>query len=296
MVSNLLPQREEYLKKKRRKKLFKYVNIFALIILIIGIFSYVTHRPEIRISKVELSGGALVKKDEVETETLSFLEGSYFWLVPKNNSFLYPQKKLENYLKDSFKRINTIEVSLKDLDVLQINITEKKAVAIWCDTLPESQSLPPPEALMENGSYKSEGFCYFMDQNGNIFAEAPYFSGDAYFKYYGLVQVSSDIGTPIGTFYISSTTKFAEITDFIEKTKKLSLDPQYLIAKSQEEFLLIIGGGGEIYFDTQKPLSVVSENLETLLENPPLSKYKGKVLPVEYIDLRFGNKLFYKLR
>ncbi len=295
MASNLLPAREEYHKKKRRQKLFKYGIIISLFVFIIGTFSYITRRPEIRISKVELSGAILVTKEDVELESLNFMKGSYLWLFPKNSSFLYPKRALEDYLRESFKRIDTIEIDLKDLDTVQVSITERKAIALWCDTLPSSESLPAPEAIVDDGSYRSQGYCYFMDQNSNIFAGAPNFSGDAYFKYYGLITVSSDIGNPIGSFYMSSSTKFAEVVDFIETTRKLSLKPQYLIAKNNDEFSLIIAGGGEVYFDIKRPLSIVAENLETLLENPPLSKYKG-YLPVEYIDLRFGNKLFYKLK
>ncbi len=230
MLSNL-PLREEYLKKRRRQKLFKYGAIALLVILILGIFIYIAYRPEVRISKVELSGGVLVTQADIEEEALSFMHGSYLWLVPKNDSFIYPKKALALDLRDSFPRIDTIDISLKDLNTLSINITERKAVAIWCDTLPSSESLPPPDAITDDGSYKSQGFCYFMDQNSNIFAEAPNF----------------------------------------------------------------IAGGGEIWFDTIKPLPSVSENLQALLSNPPFSTYKGN-LPIQYIDLRFGNKLFYKLK
>src|SRR3989344_1386318 len=114
MAFNNLPVREEYLKKKRKRKLIRRGATLFLFIFIVGVFSYVAHRPEIRISKVELMGGVLVTEEEIQEETLSFLDGSYFWLAPKNNSFLYPHNKLGNYLKDSFKRIDTIEIVLKD--------------------------------------------------------------------------------------------------------------------------------------------------------------------------------------
>ena len=153
---------------------------------------------------------------------------------------------------------------------------------MWCDVL-QSGGI-----LMEDGSEPAEQ-CYFMDQNSTIFAPAPIFSGDAYFKFYGLVASSS----PIGAEYIASTTIFGELAQFVESVKNLSLRPQYVVAKDNGEFSMIISGGSEIYFDIKRPLTQVFDNLETLLSNPPLSK---GVSNVEYIDLRFGNRVDYKLK
>ncbi len=285
MVSNL-PQREEYFRKKRRRKFLKIGLVILFIIFIIGLASYISHRLEIRISKVELSGGILVTQPEVESKSLSYISGSYFWLFPKNNALLYPTKGLLNYLSLTFKRIDTVNIHRKDWRTIVVEITERKPIATWCDTLPNATSTP----MMEDGVGVER--CYFLDQNGTIFAPAPYFSGDAYFKYYGLVRAD----TPIGMQYLASTTEFSEITDFIEAIKKLSIKPEYLIAKGQDEFSLVTSGGGQIYFDTKIPLSVVAENLQALLRTPELSPSSTQDLPVEYIDMRFGNKLFYKLK
>lgn len=276
MVSNL-PQREEYFRRKRRRRLIRIGLVALLIIFIIGLASYLSHRQKIRISKVELVGGVLVTQPEIEKESLEFMSGSYFWLFPKDHALWYPRKGLENYLSQTFKRIDNIKIQRKGWNMIVVEIKERKPIATWCGN-----------TVSESNMSK----CYFLDQNGTIFAPAPYFSGDAYFKYYGLVATD----TPVGTQYIASTTEFSEITDFVESTKQLSLRPQYIMAKSNEEFSLIISGGGEIYFDTKIPLSVVAENLEALLRTPELSMKSNSDLPVEYIDMRFGNKLFYKLK
>ena len=102
--------------------------------------------------------------------------------------------------------------------------------------------------------------------------------------------------TPIGNYYISSSTQFEEITDFVKKIKQLGLGPQYIVAKAGEEFSLVISGDGEIYFDMKEPLSKAEQNLEALLRIPELAKNIAGIMPVDYIDLRYGNKLFYKLK
>ncbi|MCX6702208.1 MAG: hypothetical protein NTX96_03390 [Candidatus Zambryskibacteria bacterium] len=277
---------EEYLRKKRKKKLWKLGITFFLIILIIGIASYISHRQEIRVSKIELNGGILVTQADIESKALEYMYGSHLWLFPKNNAFWYPHSALEEYLKETFKRIDTININLKGFQTLIINITERKPFAIWCN----SPSISTTTPVIEN---KSED-CYFIDQNSTVFAKAPTFSGDAYFKYYGLI-FSSENELPIGKEYIASTTEFNEISDFVLKAKELLIRPIYLIAKDNGEFSLVLSGGGEIYFDMKESLSIVGQNLEALLRIPIFASSTGN-LPIEYIDLRYGNKLFYKLK
>lgn len=280
---------EEYLRKRRNKKRIKYGVVIFLIVLIIGIASYISHRAEIRISSVELNGGILVTQLDMESKALTYMYGSHLWLFPKNNAFWYPHSDLEKYLKETFKRIDTIDIHLKGLKTLVINIKERKPFAIWCEGEPTSLNSSSTEIVGQNVQP-----CYFIDQNSTVFAKAPTFSGDAYFKYYGLISVP-DGDTPIGKEYIASTTQFNEISNLISITKELSIRPQYLQAKGNGEFSIILAGGGEIYFDTKEPLSLIGQNLEALFRTPVFASSTGN-LPVEYIDLRYGNKLFYKLK
>lgn len=296
-----LPQREEFLRKKRKRKIIKYSIICGIIVFVIALTSFISHRSSIRISQIELSGGVLVRGEDVETKTLQYLEGSHFWLFPKDNAFWYSKNSLKDFLMENFKRIDSIETNLKNFHTLSIKITERQPIATWCKGSPKDvRTLPSRDEIVAstttntlmievNNTDLDVAQCWFIDQNSTVFAVSPFFSGDAYFKYYGLITDSD----PIGKEYIASTTEFADITRFVESVKKLSLHPQFVVAKGGGEFSLVISGGGELYFDTKKPLSLVSDNLEVLLETPALSRNLSKL---DYIDLRYGNKLFYKMK
>ncbi len=279
---------EQYLRKKRNKKLFRYGLVFFVFISLVALLSYISHRPQIRISKIELSGGVLVTQDEIESKALTGMSGSYLWLFPKNNSFLYSKTRLEDYLMDNFKRIDTISIRRKNLKTLVIDITERKPVAMWCEGVPTDVQPSGSKDVLSS----PERTCYFIDQNSTVFANAPHFSGDAYFRYYGLILNDN----PIGKEYMASSRVFTELSGFIQKTKDLLLQPQYLVAKNDGQFSLFVAGGGEIMFDMKESLSKTSDNLVALLRVPALQLNSDGVLPVEYIDLRYGNKLFYKLK
>ncbi len=287
--NSTLPSREEFLRKKRKKRMMRFALFFVGIIILLGLVSYGSHRKEVRIQKIILRGGLLVTEADLGEKSFEYMKGSYFWLFPKNTILWYPKSKLESYLRENFKRIDNIDINLDGFQTMIITIEERKPFAIWCDAPPRSNTVSTT-TKMEDGA--TENHCYFIDQNSTIFSEAPYFSGDAYFKYYG------DIGTttPVGNYYISSTTLFEEINTFIESVRKMSLHPVYLLSKDGGDFSLAISGGGQILFDMKKPLSDISKNLQSLLSTPALSTSTNRDLPIEYIDLRYGNKLYYKLK
>jgi hypothetical protein len=281
MAASNSPSREDYLRRKRNRRLLRYGIILAISALFVGGVSYVSRLPKFTISEIRLSGGVLVTEEEVSASALQYLHGSYLWIFPVGNALWYPRSDLQRYLKESFSRIDTIDTHLENSHTLIIDITEKQPVATWCGT-------NPPEA---GAALDSLPQCYFMDSSSVIFAPAPNFSGDAYFTYYGPVD-----GDPIGRSYIASTTEFAGLADLVQVARKLSLRPQYLVAKGEGQYSLVVSGGAEILFDTEEPLSAVAENLEALLKNQIFASSTSKDLPVEYIDLRFGNKLYYKLK
>jgi cell division septal protein FtsQ len=275
MVGHTFSHREEYKKHKRNARLIRVGLVALLVVVLVGVLAYVAHRPSLRVSQVQLSGGVLVSHADVQAETLSFLSGSYLWLFPKNNIFLYPHDAVERDLQEHFKRIDTVSVGRANFHTLNVTITERKPVALWCDMTQ----------------------CYFMDDQSTIFAVSPDFSGDAYFKYYGDVSTTSPISeNPIGAQYIASSTLFAELSQFVNFATGLGLHPQYIVENDSDDFTLVIGGGGQIYFDTDEPFTQITGNLQALLARTPvLTPSPTRDLPVDYIDLRYGNKLFYKL-
>lgn len=273
-----LSHHEEYLKRKKKRRYVLLGTFFATILLILAGLTYLAHLERFRIVHVNLFGGVLVTEDEVQQKSLEYLSGSYFWLFPKKNAFIYPKDGLEQYLRENFKRIDNIDISLKNFQRLSVVITERKHFAVWCVGVPSAD----PESEQ----------CYFMDKNSTLFAPAPNFSGDAYFKYYGVITD----GNPIGKEYISSSTIFYQISDFKDSVKSLSLRPLYILAKGNQEYVMKLSSGAEILFDTKQSLKKVFENLQVLVTTDAFSKLDKNNLPVEYIDLRFGNKLFYKLK
>ena len=285
-MSQLSIHQKEHKIKRRNRLLLRVGLVFLAILIIFFTLVFVSRLQKFRITEVDLSGQTLVSPDDVVSATNSFISGYYLGLFPRNDAFIYPKSELENFLKENFKRINTIQIKLVGFKKMEIVITERQQQALWCD----GSGVPSGNASTTASSDSEK--CYFLDDNGMIFSEAPNFSGDAYFKYYGGVSSSSPV---IGQTYMASSSLFAEIGSFVQTVEGTSIEPVSVLVTPDGQFTLNLSSGGKIYFIQSQSFADSASNLKTLLQNLSSSS-STSVLNIDYIDLRFGNKLYYKMK
>ena len=318
-MSQLSIHQQEHRRKRRNRLLLRLgVVLFFILLIFFGLVA-LSRMQKFRIMTFELSGQVLVSPDEVVSASTDFLSGYYLGLFPRNNCLIYPQLALQKFLKDKFKRIDTIQTKLVGFKELDIIISERKQQALWCDGTPEGAEpvgAEPAGEVSDNASSVSVSStqisdtekCYFLDDNGLIFSEAPNFSGNAYFKYYGGIgRPAADVAgpsesglfdqvtSPIGQTYLSTTTVFREVSDFVQSVGETSVTPISILAGDDGGFTMFLSDGGKIYFDESQPLSKTADNLKALLQTLSESS-STSVSNIDYIDLRFGDKLYYKMK
>lgn len=228
-----------------------------------------------RISKVEVLGEVIIPESNIASSTVEFLKGSYFWVVPKNSSLFYSKDKLQKFLLQKFPRIESLKVSLKNLETIEINLAERSPFGMWCKKL--------------EGDMSEQ--CYFLDEQGFIYSEAPQFSGNVYFKYYGGILSDQFMGQN----YLSPNI-FGDINGMIDKARSFGFVPLFISTEDSKVFEISLENGGRILFDLKQPVSKTEDNLTLLLRTEPFTTTTPNSVPIDYIDLRFGNKLFYKLK
>ena len=279
-MSRILSPSKDYLKKKRKNFIIKlFVFIFVFLLSIVGLV-FLSRMEKININKISILGSDIINKEDISKKTADFLNGKYLYIFPKTNIFLYPKTDLINYLYKEYPRIKNIEIKDISLDfkTLEISISLRESKALWCDKL-----------SLEEGEVSR---CYFLDDLGFVFAPSPDFSGNAYFKYYGILPY----GDPIGSYFLEDKEKFKEISSLVDEIYKLEISPLYMVAENQEKFTIYLAGGSKIFFDTTESILKTKERIHTLIKSDDLFKKEGGILEVDYIDLRFGDKVFYKLK
>lgn len=275
------------IRKKRQKKIIK-LSIFSVVIfagLIFGL-SCLSKEKHITINKIKVSGAYVLNEENIIEVTKNELSGKFLYLFARNNTFIYPKNEILESLLKNFPRIEELSLSLNGLNDLEINIKERKGEYLYCgEKIPEDKNL-----LGDN--------CYFLNDEGLIFDEAPYFSGDIYFKFYISMAKGLD---PLGKKLLD-TQRFHELTYFFNRINKTVLKTVYFEMGSDginnlylEKKNNIINP--KIIFKDEDSLEILLENLTLAMGkeefyNELMSKYDS----LEYIDLRFKNKILYKFR
>lgn len=272
--------------KRKRKKIFiKRAVVCSLFFLIIFIgLALLSRWNKLNIENIEIAGNKVTDSFAVETVIRDELAGHYVWFFPKANFFIYPRKEIEIDLANKFKIFKNISVNLKGIKTLSINVSEREGKYTWCgDSLPVEVGAP----------YK----CYFMDASGYVFDEAPYFSGDVYLKFFGKGELGEN-------FYPDLFPKLLAFRNDIEKLE-IKIPSLYVKDDNTVEFYLssnkpfdaLLSGAPKIIAESNSDFGKMIENLQTALSTEPLqTDFKKKYSSLDSIDLRFGNKVYYKFK
>ncbi|MFC1801891.1 cell division protein FtsQ/DivIB, partial [Patescibacteria group bacterium] len=208
--------RSEKLIKQQRKKIFSYVLITIFFIaLITFLFSLASKVEGINIKQVNIKGNKVLPTKVLEDNIKVFIEGDYLGLFSRANIAFYPRRKIEETLLENFKIIEEIDIDFGNLQMIDVAIQEREPYAVWCS---------------------SDEKCYFLDKKGFIFDEAPDFSGDVYFKYYGGLDESGMVGK-----YFLNVVEFKRVNLLLNDfAKNLILF---------EKFIVRMDGDYEVYLE-----------------------------------------------
>ncbi len=246
---------------KRKKKIFQLKLSLSVLVLVFGILlvSSLSQLHFLNIKKIIFEGNEFTKTSKLFDITEGEMKGKYFLLFSKRNFLLYPKKEIEEKILDEFPRIKSINFDL-GLKEINIFVEERKPFALWCE--------------------KGIANCFLIDDNSYIFAKS---LGDNYFRYY------KELGE--GDFLrknVFEIEKFVNIKSFVKFINGLALNPYKLVyLESQSE--IYFNDGSKIIFGNDQDVKEITNNLQSILDMEDFN-----LESVEYIDLRFGNKVFYK--
>lgn len=282
------------LKKKKLDILKRKILIFFGLFLIVFIcFVFLLRWERLNIQSVSISGNKVLESKILENIVNEKIAGNYLWVIPKTNFLFYPKQNIKKELTNQFKRIKEISfnINTKDVKTLEITLSEREPKYTWCgDNIPTD---------IEAEEYK----CYFTDNTGYIFDEAPYFSGGVYFQFFGkidnLVKEENQEYIPSGYSFMPEV--FPKYISFINTLNTMGVKSSALLIKEDGDLEFYLASKATLLnapkiilkkdFNLEKSI----ENLQAALSTEPLSTdFKNKYSSLLYFDLRFGNKVYYK--
>lgn len=267
----------EFIQKKRRRA--RVVAFVALCILgtLFGASIYLANMNRFLISEVEVEGNEATTDREIERVVWEKLEGKYIWLYDKSNGLIYPRGDIRQELYSRIPRILDADFELEDSRTLVLSVRERVPHSIYCQ---EVLSLTDPSG------------CFFIDETGFIFSQAPFFSGEVYFIFYS----DEPPEDPLGERFLPES-DFLKLSSLIDGLEKLGVE---LVAfgdlGTKDEYHLILKNGARIMWKSSESFESVAKNLESFLLDESIAGDGEFLDRVEYIDLRFENKVFYKFQ
>lgn len=282
------PHIEELKRRKRRILRIKILFFFFCFLILLTGLVFLSRWKKINIESINITGNKIIETETIESIAKEDLAGHYLWVFPKTNLLLYSQKHLRNELQDKIKRLSSVSTNIDDVNTLEISVTERDGRYTWCG---ESTPTETEEGVVPN--------CYFLDSIGYIFDEAPYFSGNVYFKFYGPITKSDDKDSdgPLGSYFQKEN--FEKIISFKKTLEEFGFNPHAFWIDENGDGNISLSSAEtsspKIIFKINSDYQKISENLQAALATEPLqSKIKKELSSLLYIDLKFGNKVYYR--
>lgn len=272
-------------RKFRLQKANRFI-VFGLAFLLIaaGIF-YLARWERFRIHDIEISGLSALSEEEIRSAVIKQLEGNIFFFMPRNHLFVVSGRWLEQELRDGYPKIFSAEVKKTLRPSLKIVLREREIWGIACVKTEIAEI--PADVSQKNEARKTVGPCFYIDRSGFAFEEVSSFEGGVF-----PVLYKGEEGT-LGSFPVSAIEieSFEKINQALVSSVNLSLLSIEFLEESGDVRLVIKNGLALLVPFNKNPSEWVSV-LRTLL----LGEIKERKNELDYVDLRFGNKVFYKYR
>ena len=262
----------------RRQKLRVVAILFFVALLgalIYGV-SYISYLPRYTISAIDVTGATTVPAPMVSEYVQSQLFTGAHPFLSSANIFLYHRVGLQNEIVGYFPRIKSATITRDSLfsTTLHVAIVERESYARWCTDVINSTD------------------CYQMDSDGYIFAQSPEATSTVTYT------TSYIFGGAISTSTSPITQSFesAHISGIVALLKKLTdagYRPTGATVTNDQDFVVNLADGFAIKASFGEDSSTVVHNLQLVLGSTVLANKKDTI---EYVDLRFGDRVYYKLK
>lgn len=264
---------ENYQKRKqvRKKKMTFWAVVFLILLIAVVLVSRIG---KFQVGEVRVEGAQVIPPEEIIKSVLESFSGNYFWLIPKSNVMIFPRGKVREDLFEKFPRFSSVELSLEDTTLLA-KVEERKPFALYC---PSAER--PEDAAA----------CFFLDETGFIFDEAPAFSGTVYFVY----SVLPTLENPKGSQLLPEE-NFRKLDAFIQALKKFGFEP-IAVEVGSIETRLTLPHNSYVIWNSQDDLTLLYSNLEAFFNSEAIKSQPGFAAKLKSLDLRTENKVFYTFK
>lgn len=276
-----IPKERKYTQKRKKTyNLWMIVGMgFCIIFFVLTIV--IVRSRVFQIQKISINGLNAIREEDVRKEINSALVGSYVaGLVSYRFLFAVPTQRIVDAIKHTFPLIAEVYVEKKFPDTLTINVKERTMFGIVCNDAVKTEALPEEQVNIQ---------CAYMDTEGIAYASAPRTIGFLILK---ISTDSAEIAIGKQTIDPAMMQRIADINVKLPSIIGSPVTGYQLLHNAPREVRAISRIGFSVIINRDDDLDHALSVLDAILKKEIGSKRKH----LDYIDLRFGNKVFYKFR
>lgn len=241
----------------------KIIIVAGIPILILCIAIFILSHPIFDIKEARITGLKNTPKEYLESQIISHLQSKQFIFFRNSNQFLFDSEKLKKQLLNEFSA-TSINIK-KSGTTIDISIQERTSNLLWI----------------------TGGHTYVVDLEGIIVREfSDSISNEPLPLFFDKNNIKVDVGSSVLT-----RDEINSIFDFHKRIGELGVvfTKTNVNRVAGKWMSLSTLDGYEIYFDATGDIQDQVSNLKTLIEQRLIDTTN-----IEYIDLRFGEQVYYK--
>jgi cell division septal protein FtsQ len=246
------------------KQIFVGMIAISTAVLLLTAIWYGTRAQRLTIVEVVVEGGETINHEEVRVLAQTELDGQYAGFIPRRFAWFYSKNDITKAVSQ-VERIDSVEVSRIDGKTVLVSFDEFLPDSLWCRSLTENE-------------------CVFLDKTGYAYAQSPALMGGSFLRF---VHLSNEPEVARSLVEEGDYQLLNQLADLLSQENwQIS---HIEIDSARDAFLHVVDGGEFKVTLTQEPTETV-DNLMVVLTSPDFEDVKPGTF--QYIDLRFGNKVF----
>lgn len=241
-------------------------------VLIAGTGWYVFTVPSLQVRTIEIEGAHQTPTAEIEESLREVLNERRWGILPAGHYLVISADRIERMLKERFPALEAVRADPRFPNRLGISITERNLWGIYCQR--------PDPSLRPKA-------CAYLDRHGTAYEPLAGFSGWLLPVIYGSEPVAAGavvVPESAVAFYEEARAALAGLGEQLLVLARASSTP--------EDARLGLAGGWTVVVSAERPVAEWSNVLSTVLAE----EVKERRALLEYVDARFGRKVFYKFK
>ena len=273
-------EKRQFQKKGKAYHMRTMIGTVICAVIVSGIFFGVRLRA-FQVEKISINGLNTISEQDMQKEILSILAGSYATgLIPYQFLLTAPAKIVVERMKDKFPLIAEMEVNKQFPNGLTVAVQERQLFGVLCN-----------DGMGEGSTAKKDSDieCFYLDTKGIAYQKAPETQGFLIIK---ISIESSEI--PLGGQAVDITTmrRMIELNEKLPPIVGSSIISYQIPHTISHELRAVTMQGFSLLMKQDSDMDTLLYVLKRIFEK----EIRSKRINLDYIDLRFGNKVFFKFK